>query len=102
MQTEACGCGLTPALVAMLKSEDSDCQAAAAALLHTLAAATQNSRYCFCNFNTASCMRHLYGPTVVVWSPFQGQRCIVTPTRHAQSAVQDSSKAARQLKSTVA
>ncbi|KAL3161961.1 hypothetical protein ABBQ38_009041 [Trebouxia sp. C0009 RCD-2024] len=43
-QTEACGCGLTPALVAMLKSEDSDCQAAAAALLHTLAAATQNSR----------------------------------------------------------
>lgn len=44
MQSEACSCGLIAALVAMLKADDPDCQAAAAALLHVLAAATQVSR----------------------------------------------------------
>ena len=44
MQTEACSCGLIAALIAMLKADDSDCQAAAAALLHVLAAATEISR----------------------------------------------------------
>ena len=54
MQTEACGCGLIAALIAMLKAEDSDCQAAAAALLHVLAAATQISRYPCCAISAAS------------------------------------------------
>ena len=49
MQTEACSCGLIAALIAMLKADDSECQAAAAALLHVLAAATQISRYCCYN-----------------------------------------------------
>ena len=44
MQSEACACGLIAALVAMLKADDPDCQAAAAAVLHMLAAATQVSR----------------------------------------------------------
>jgi len=44
LQSEACACGTIPALVAVLKGSDVDCQAAAASLLHTLAAATHISR----------------------------------------------------------
>ncbi|DBA77036.1 TPA: hypothetical protein ACH3X1_009624 [Trebouxia sp. C0004] len=43
-QSEACACGTIPALVVMLKGSDADCQASAASLLHTLAAATHISR----------------------------------------------------------
>ncbi len=45
LQSEACACGVIPALVAMLVGGDADCQASAAALLHVLAAATHTSRY---------------------------------------------------------